>query len=75
MLTPSTSSTLATSSAMRSSSSVTWPRCSREVAISASSADSVARSRDRDASSLTTTAVTRNTASENQLLESARVNV
>ena len=45
------------------------------MAISASSADSVARRRDRAASSLTTTAVTTNTASANQLRESASVNV
>src|SRR6186997_323014 len=48
---------------------------SSELAISASSADSRACRRERAASSLTTTAVTRKTASANQLRESASVNV
>jgi hypothetical protein len=57
------------------SSPLTSPRSSSEVAISASRADSRACRRDRAASSLTTTDVTRKTARANQFRESARVNV
>ena len=71
----STWSARAASAEIRSSSVPTVPRSSSEVAISASSDASRARRRERAARSLTTIAVTTKTASANQFLESASVNV
>lgn len=75
VVTRSTCNTCAASAAIRSSSSLTLPWAGSEVAIRANKADSRARRRERAANSLTTTAVTRNTASANQLRESASVSV
>ena len=71
----STSSARAASAAIRSSSSLTSPCSSSEVAISASSDDCRAWRRSRAASSLTTTPVATKTASANQFRESVSVNV